>query len=482
MTYTGITGFVPGPPPANQQGIGCASNLDLSGIQPPGQPGNCYTADGQLWIGSTSLTAGGTNSKIGTLTAGTGITITNGSGSITIASSAAATDLHVARFIVASSTAGTGANFTTIASAIAAAQGTGINSTVFIQPGTYKENITLVAGINLCAFDCDSLTPNVIIQGKLSFSSAGTVSISGVQLQTNSDFFLTVTGSAASIVNLNNCFLNCFNNTGISYTSSSGSSQVNIGLCSGNIGTTLIGLFSASSSGTLKINSSSFTNRGNTVTASTMSAGTLNVNNCYFEIPFTTSGTNLITAFANSLVATNGQNSICITAGGSGTNTVNNCVFNSGTASAISISSTLKVLNCSIASQNTNVITGIGTLSSAGISFYDTSSLINTTTQVPFILTNDAVKVTTPGAYPYTTIPQDAVILVDTTSARVITPLASPTTGQMHRIKDNTGTAAAHNITVTPSGKNIDGAASYVINTNYGSIDICYNGTQWNVL
>jgi hypothetical protein len=108
--------------------------------------------------------------------------------------------------------------------------------------------------------------------------------------------------------------------------------------------------------------------------------------------------------------------------------------------------------------------------------------LINTTTQVPFILTNDAVKVTTPGAYPYTTIPQDAVILVDTTSARVITPLASPTTGQMHRIKDNTGTAAAHNITVTPSGKNIDGAASYVINTNYGSIDICYNGTQWNVL
>ena len=92
------------------------------------------------------------------------------------------------------------------------------------------------------------------------------------------------------------------------------------------------------------------------------------------------------------------------------------------------------------------------------------------------------VNVTTPGAYPYTTLTTDYLILVDTSSARTITPLASPATGTTYRIKDNVGSAAANNITVTPSGKNIDGAASFVINTNWGSVDITYNGTQWNVL
>ena len=45
---------------------------------------NLMTLDGQLIIGSTALNAGGTHLNIGTLTAGTGVTITNGAGSITI--------------------------------------------------------------------------------------------------------------------------------------------------------------------------------------------------------------------------------------------------------------------------------------------------------------------------------------------------------------------------------------------------------------
>jgi len=92
------------------------------------------------------------------------------------------------------------------------------------------------------------------------------------------------------------------------------------------------------------------------------------------------------------------------------------------------------------------------------------------------------VAITTPGVYPYTTLQTDYVILVDTSSARTIVPMASPVTGQTYRIKDNVGSAAANNITITPSGKNIDGSASATINANYGSIDIVYNGAQWNIL
>lgn len=97
-------------------------------------------------------------------------------------------------------------------------------------------------------------------------------------------------------------------------------------------------------------------------------------------------------------------------------------------------------------------------------------------------LGGQVVGVTTPGAYPYTTLATDYVILVNTSVARTIIPLGSPTTGQTYRIKDNTGSAATNNITITPSGANIDGAASQVINTNYGSVDIVFNGTQWNRL
>jgi hypothetical protein len=90
------------------------------------------------------------------------------------------------------------------------------------------------------------------------------------------------------------------------------------------------------------------------------------------------------------------------------------------------------------------------------------------------------LSVVTPGAYPYTTTANNALILVDTSSARTITPMAAPDTGRLYIIKDATGSAATNNITITPSGKNIDGAASATMNINYGSATIIYNGTQWN--
>jgi hypothetical protein len=92
------------------------------------------------------------------------------------------------------------------------------------------------------------------------------------------------------------------------------------------------------------------------------------------------------------------------------------------------------------------------------------------------------VKTTAPGAYPYLTLTTDYVILVDTASARTINLVASPVTGTTYRIKDNVGSAAANNITITPNAGTIDGAASYTISSNWGSIDLIYQGTSWRVL
>jgi hypothetical protein len=92
------------------------------------------------------------------------------------------------------------------------------------------------------------------------------------------------------------------------------------------------------------------------------------------------------------------------------------------------------------------------------------------------------VNTTTPGAYPYTTLTTDYIILVDTSSARTINLIASPVTGTIYRIKDNVGSAAANNITITPAAGNIDGSASYVIGANWGTVDLCYTGTKWVTL
>lgn len=377
--------------------IGFAKNFDFTQAdnQAPSEANGLIT-NGQLWIGRGSVNAGGTHIDVNTLTPGTGITISNGPGTITIASTASLTDLHTARFIVASSTTGTGANYTSIASAITAAVATGINSTIFLQPGTYTENFTLPANINLCAFACDAFTPNVIISGTITCTTAGTRSISGIRLQTNSAALLAVTGSAASIVNLNNCYLNCSNNTGITFSSSSSSAAIVILNCLGNIGTTGISLFSHSSSGALTINNSSIVNTGGSTTASTISAGSFNTMNTSFQFPITFSGTGGGT-LQYSVFANSGLNTTMVTLGGSGAQSLKWCRIESGSASAISIGGTADLESCVINSSNTNAVSGAGTVNFYGLMFTGSSSTINTTTQTT-IGTMQGSKNTAPSA------------------------------------------------------------------------------------
>jgi len=287
----------------------------------------------------------------------------------------------VAQLIVAPTLA-EGANYTTIASALTAASS---GQTIFIRPGTYTENLTLKAGVNLTAFSCDGFTPNVTIVGLATFTAAGTVGISGIRLQTNSNFFLAVTGSAASIVNLENCYLNATNNTGISFTTSSSSAQINILNCLGNIGTTGIGLYSSSSAGQLQIFYSYITNTGATVTASSNSAGSVQFLWSSVLYPLSTSSTGVLN-LEYCDVNTSGTNTTSITTAGTGSCGVVGCGISSGTASAISIGSgtTCSVsINSTIGSSNTNAITGAGTLSYAPITFSSSSNTVNTTTQTP---------------------------------------------------------------------------------------------------
>lgn len=287
-------------------------------------------------------------------------------------------DLHTAKFIVGDTA--NGANYSTIATAITAASA---GDTIYIQTGTYTENLTLKVGVNLAAFVCDAQTPNVTIQGKLTLTTAGTVSISGIQLKTNSDNFLAVTGSAASIVNLFNCYLNCSNATGITFSSSSSSAAINIYYCKCETGTTGIAYFSDSSAGKMTIEYSEFLNTGGSSTANTKSAGQLSIKFCSFNLPLTYSSSNTLSDIIQTQASTASTNSTFLTTSGTGTITLNQIGIGSGSASCISIGSgtTVACRSAILNSSNTNVITGSGTLSGNNIEFTGSSSGVNATSR-----------------------------------------------------------------------------------------------------
>lgn len=77
----------------------------------------------------------------------------------------------------------------------------------------------------------------------------------------------------------------------------------------------------------------------------------------------------------------------------------------------------------------------------------------------------------------------DYIVIVNkTVGAASAVAFPAGVTGQEFIIKDGKGDAAANNITVTPAAGTIDGAATSVISTNYGSATYVYNGTSWNVI
>lgn len=261
------------------------------------------------------------------------------------------------KFIVDGTTVANGTH-STIAAAIASASS---GDTIFIRDGTYTENLTLKVGVNLVAATGSELTPTVTIIGKCTLTTAGTVTLSGIRLQTNADFAIAVTGTVASILNLEDCYLNCTNNTGISFTTSSASAQISLINCMANVGTTLIALWAHSSAGVLYFDRCHLTNTGLSTTNSTSSAGATYFGFTYSEVPFTTSSTAVLSAF-NCHFSTFESNQKFLTQGGDSNAVCRQCTFKSGTATAITVTSGLNLQMCNIESTNTTIIDGAGTL------------------------------------------------------------------------------------------------------------------------
>jgi len=93
------------------------------------------------------------------------------------------------------------------------------------------------------------------------------------------------------------------------------------------------------------------------------------------------------------------------------------------------------------------------------------------------------VALTSVTTTPYTVLTTDYYLSVATGTAKTIRLPNAPSTGRVFVIKDTTGSANSNNITVTTVGGvvTIDGSTSYTVNLAYGSLQLVFNGTSYEV-
>lgn len=80
----------------------------------------------------------------------------------------------------------------------------------------------------------------------------------------------------------------------------------------------------------------------------------------------------------------------------------------------------------------------------------------------------------------YIVLATDDLILVNHTAIVDITLPATPEEHKKYTVKDKSGSASTNAITVKGNGNTIDGMSTLIINSNFGSIDFIYDGSDWN--
>lgn len=280
-----------------------------------------------------------------------------------------------AKLIVASSAAN--GTHTSMASAMAAAS---VGDTIFLRDNI-TEDFTLTPGVNIAAWDGGIInTPTIL--GKMTMTGAGTSNISGIKLQTNGDYCISVTGSAASVIKFSNCYILADDNDAIEFSSSSSSALLYFHECTGDISTTGIKYFTCTGAGTVRTIGGYFRNNGLSATVNSFTAGQFFPFMTAFDTGFAMSGTSTMSAqfcswnagVANATAMNITSSNPC---GG------NFLTFNGGTSSAVLVGSgaTIVLDNCNVASANTNALDGLGTILYNLIMYTGSSSTNNISTQ-----------------------------------------------------------------------------------------------------
>jgi hypothetical protein len=94
-------------------------------------------------------------------------------------------------------------------------------------------------------------------------------------------------------------------------------------------------------------------------------------------------------------------------------------------------------------------------------------------------LTTNTIAAST---YTVDSVTTDYIIYTNSTSNTITITLPTPTNGRLLIIQDKAGTNGTNNVTINPhASEKINGASSFVMSQNYGSMRITSDGTNWFV-
>jgi len=273
-------------------------------------------------------------------------------------------------------------DFTTIAAALSAASS---GQTIFVRPGTYAENLILKTGVNITAYDCDA-QGNVTISGKLTATYSGNAVISGINLQTNNDYALSITGSNPTVVNLINCTCTGLNNTVFNLSSSSSGAVISMlgGII--NLETTGIAYHTMSSPGGINYLQTTILNGGSSKTLANNSAGGVSIQNCSCSGFFSNSSTGVIGISNCEFTSLLTSPFLQINGTSTPSTSHNSTYISAGTSALITIGAgaTLNLTHAHLDVGNINAVTGTGTLAYAFLSFAGSATGVSVSTLSPF--------------------------------------------------------------------------------------------------
>lgn len=162
-----------------------------------------------------------------------------------------------------------------------------------------------------------------------------------------------------------------------------------------------------------------------------------------------------------------------------GTQTANGVAYGAGTSSALGWTGAGS--NGQVLLAATAGAPAFATLTSTdgSIVFTTGANSLDLSTSGANLLTYTSVATT-----PYVVLAADEYLSVDSSGGAITVQLPNaPATGRVFIIKDRTGSAATNNITVTTVGGavNIDGATTFVMNTNLQAIQVIFSGSAYEV-
>lgn len=253
---------------------------------------------------------------------------------------------------------------TTIQSAINSAVS---GQTIFVRDGTYTENITAKAGVNIAAYEGG----NSVLNGSITYTDTGSVTINGLSL-TSATNIVSITGANASVLAIENCDIEISSATGFSINNANAIFTVE------NCQVSVTGNFAvfALVDGTFNLQDTNVVGTAAvSLTSSTASGGFLNMNDTLFDTALTTSGTasfiiarsgfNPLTTFDQLLLDVNSTGPIQVAA---------YSTFSSNTQSPVNVSTNMVMISTTIICLgNPNCITGAGVLT------YDPLTLVGGT-------------------------------------------------------------------------------------------------------